>query len=187
MLLINRLTNGDASFGDKVSDTLIGKSTMPPCYFYSPEVDRMIDNFFIANGSKRQYLCTKRDSVVNSDKAWFENHSVDAPLIESVFSALAEYYNNRINTLVYRILWKANYYSFSVFRTEIPENFDVMAYLFLNQDVLVAEIDPYKHYVQHGSAEGRKFDWGLLPFNSETKKASRNICNFLKSMFYFFV
>ena len=173
MLLINRLTNGDSSFCRQFTDTLIGQPVSPPCYFYSPEVDGMIDAFFIANGTKRQHLCTKLDPVVNSERSWIKKHTVDATLLESVFSKLAEYYNSRINALSYRAIKKANYYIYSIFRTQVPDKFDVMAYLSLNQDVLVAKIDPYKHYVQHGSAEGRRFDWGLLPINSETKNITQ--------------
>jgi hypothetical protein len=167
MLLVNRLTDGDTDFGAKVS-LLINDSSCSPCYFYSPEVDGMIDAFFIANGTKRQHLCTKHDPVVDSERSWIGKHTVDATLLESVFSKLAEYYNNRLDKPLNKALTKANYFSYSSFRHQVPEKFDVMIYLLKNKDVLVAEIDPYKHYVQYGSAEGRKFDWGLLPINSET-------------------
>ena len=59
--------------------------------------------------------------------------------------------------------------------TLYPDKFDVMIYLLRNKDVLVAGIDPYKHYVEYGSAEGRKFDWGLVPINSETKNVTKNL------------
>ena len=162
MLLGNRLTNGDFSFSKQFFDTLIGQSASPPCYFYAPEVDRMIDNFFIANGVKRQYQCNKCDPVVNSEKNWLETHQVDATLIESFFSILAEYYNKRMDNPIRVATAKVNFYNYSIFRTLVPDKFDIMAYLLRNKDVLVANIDPYKHYVLYGYTEGRPYDWGLV-------------------------
>ena len=158
MLLTNRLTNGDSSFCRQFTGRLIGQSTSPPCYFYSPEVDGKIDNFFIANGLARQYPCNKRDPVVNSEKNWLETHPVDATLIESFFSELAVYYNKNVDPVT-RALAKANCYSQSAFRSQVPDTFNAIAYLLRNKDVLVAEIDPYQHYVLYGCAEGRRFDW----------------------------
>ena len=167
MLLSNRLTKGDPSFCMEFSDTLLGHSTRPPCYFYSPEVDGMIDNFFIANGLKRQYPCNNCDPVVNSEKDWFETQSVDVTLMESFFSKLTEYVNERLNDPIHGALAKANYYNYSTFRTQVPDTFNIMAYLLMNKDVLAAGIDPYEHFMLYGHAEGRKFDWDLSPHNSE--------------------
>ncbi len=40
---------------------------------------------------------------------------------------------------------------------ELPEDFDPLAYLLLNTDVLYAGIDPSMHYTQHGKKEGRPY------------------------------
>lgn len=40
---------------------------------------------------------------------------------------------------------------------EIPTDFDALAYLLLNRDVLHAGMDPIQHYINHGMAEGRSF------------------------------
>jgi hypothetical protein len=40
---------------------------------------------------------------------------------------------------------------------EIPADFDVLAYLLLNRDVLHAGMDPMQHYINHGKTEGRKY------------------------------
>jgi hypothetical protein len=127
----------------------------------------MIDNFFIANGLKRQYSCNRCDPVVNSEKDWFETKSVDATLIQTFFSMLAEYYNKRLDNLVYEALALSNHYNYSTFRTQVPDQFDIMAYLLINKDVLFAGIDPYQHYVCHGYSENRPFEWSLLPRISE--------------------
>jgi len=42
---------------------------------------------------------------------------------------------------------------------EIPDGFDVIAYVLLNRDVLLAGIDPVMHFVAHGMAEGRAYSF----------------------------
>jgi hypothetical protein len=166
MLLINRLIDGDYSFCERVSGRLIKQSSSPPCYFYVPDVDRKIDDFFDANGVDRQYQCHKREPVINSEKDWLETHSVNATLMELFFSELAEY-NNIEKDLVSRAIKRAKYHHYSAFRTRVPGKFDVMAYLLRNPDVLAGGIDPYKHYVLYGYDEGRNFDWGLYQRSTE--------------------
>lgn len=45
----------------------------------------------------------------------------------------------------------------SEYQTLVPPDFDLIAYLVLNEDVFLAAVDPYQHYVEHGVSEGRKF------------------------------
>ena len=40
---------------------------------------------------------------------------------------------------------------------DVPADFDVLAYLLLNPDVLRAGIDPCRHFVEHGRGEGRRY------------------------------
>jgi hypothetical protein len=40
---------------------------------------------------------------------------------------------------------------------EIPTDFDLLAYLILNPDVLHADVDPIQHYFSHGKEEGRAY------------------------------
>jgi hypothetical protein len=40
---------------------------------------------------------------------------------------------------------------------EIPADFDALAYLLLNRDVLHSGMDPIQHYINHGKTEGRRY------------------------------
>jgi hypothetical protein len=46
----------------------------------------------------------------------------------------------------------------SSFKKLCPKGFDMYKYLALNPDVMVAEVDPYQHYVQHGQQEKRPWE-----------------------------
>jgi len=43
------------------------------------------------------------------------------------------------------------------FHPDIPADFDVLAYLLLNRDVLHAGVDPIQHYIDYGKNEGRVY------------------------------
>jgi hypothetical protein len=180
-LLVNRITNGDRSIKIVCTDTFIEKTFKAPCYFYSPEVDGMIDVFLLEYGIKRQYLCTNLGPVVYSEKNWYETHTVDAALIEFIFFKLSEYFILYEKQFIQRAINMATYYKDSDFCALVPEEFQVISYILLNQDVLVTHVDPYKHYVKYGSAEGRRFGWGLLSINAEKKGAKKH---FLRRKIY---
>lgn len=40
---------------------------------------------------------------------------------------------------------------------DIPDDFDPLAYLLINPDVLIAGFDPYQHYILHGKSKGRLY------------------------------
>jgi hypothetical protein len=44
-----------------------------------------------------------------------------------------------------------------MFRTGVPVDFDPIAYLTLNPDLVEAGVDPFRHFVDHGKSEGRLF------------------------------
>ncbi|WP_394999155.1 hypothetical protein [Acinetobacter sp.] len=60
-----------------------------------------------------------------------------------------EYFSNRLNS----IDWK------NAANPAIPDNFDPIAYLLLNIDVLKAGIPPYEHFIASGQNENRKWKW----------------------------
>jgi hypothetical protein len=43
------------------------------------------------------------------------------------------------------------------FHPDIPADFDSLAYLLLNPDVLHAGVDPVQHFINHGKLEGRAY------------------------------
>jgi hypothetical protein len=53
---------------------------------------------------------------------------------------------------------------------DIPPDFDAAGYLVANPDVLAARVNPYKHYLDHGRAEGRswRIDGSVPPARSRT-------------------
>ena len=159
ILLINRLIKGNSYLCKKIYSTLLNQSKDLPCYFYSPKVDGMIDEFFVANKVKRQSLCIKRDPVVESERSWFESHYFSGALMQSVFIEVTDYYEN-IYKPIDRAKFRADEYYNSIFRMQIPDNFDVVAYLLINTDILFEGIDPYKHYLEYGREEGREFNFG---------------------------
>lgn len=170
MLLTNRLIKGDRLFARDFSDGLLGHSKRPPCYFYSPCVDGLIDYFFTSNGLERQSTCKIREPVVNNEVDWLESQSVEMTLIQSFFNKIAEYINenarDKINDYIQGALDIVKKYEKSIFRTQVPKEFNSMAYLLLNKDVLLAEMDPYEHYTRYGYAEGRTIDWSIFSPNS---------------------
>jgi len=42
---------------------------------------------------------------------------------------------------------------------EIPKDFDVIAYVLLNRDILFTDMDPVMHFIAHGMAEGRPYSF----------------------------
>jgi hypothetical protein len=47
--------------------------------------------------------------------------------------------------------------SSKVIHPDIPPDFDPAAYLLANPDLLMARVDPYEHFLNHGRAEGRSW------------------------------
>jgi hypothetical protein len=47
--------------------------------------------------------------------------------------------------------------SSKVIHPDIPSDFDAAAYLLANPDLLMARVDPYEHFLNHGRAEGRSW------------------------------
>ena len=45
----------------------------------------------------------------------------------------------------------------------LPSDFDPVAYLILNHDVLQARYCPFQHYLDHGHRDGRKYRWPNRP------------------------
>jgi hypothetical protein len=43
---------------------------------------------------------------------------------------------------------------------DLPADFDVLAYLARNQDVLMSGVDPIQHYLEYGKSEGRLYKYG---------------------------
>jgi hypothetical protein len=43
----------------------------------------------------------------------------------------------------------------------LPPDFDPLAYLFLNEDLLRSETPPYEHYIANGHREGRPYRWNV--------------------------
>jgi hypothetical protein len=41
----------------------------------------------------------------------------------------------------------------------IPENFDPVAYLILNKDLLNSQEKPFEHYIRYGQFERRRTSW----------------------------
>jgi hypothetical protein len=40
---------------------------------------------------------------------------------------------------------------------ELPDDFDALTYLLLNQDIMLSDIDPEKHFIEFGKKEGRAY------------------------------
>jgi hypothetical protein len=57
-----------------------------------------------------------------------------------------------------------------IFHPDIPPNFDPAAYLLANPDLLMARVNPYKHFLNHGRAEGRswRIDGDQTPTRTRT-------------------
>jgi hypothetical protein len=60
----------------------------------------------------------------------------------------------------------------------IPSDFDPIAYLLLNPDVLRAQLPPYLHFVQSGKREGRRYRWPLSVAASDEAATSEAIKKF---------
>jgi hypothetical protein len=50
-------------------------------------------------------------------------------------------------------------------RPEVPEDFDPIAYLLLNDDLIKAGAAPFQHFIDSGKREGRSYHWPL-PINA---------------------
>jgi len=61
---------------------------------------------------------------------------------------------------------------------KIPSDFDPIAYLLLNPDVLRAQLPPYLHFVQSGQREGRRYRWPLSVAASDEAATSDAIKKF---------
>ena len=47
---------------------------------------------------------------------------------------------------------------------DIPDNFNPVAYLLINVDVLLSEIKPHEHYISYGQYESREWSWPISVF-----------------------
>jgi hypothetical protein len=58
--------------------------------------------------------------------------------------------------------------------SRVPADFDVFAYLLLNQDVVYSGIDPIQHYINHGKQEGRLYKLDATSLEARRKLVKSN-------------
>lgn len=58
------------------------------------------------------------------------------------------------------VFWRAAYEANGIDLSNLPQDFDPVAYLKLNPDVAIADFEPQKHYLLHGRAENRRYKNG---------------------------
>jgi hypothetical protein len=64
-----------------------------------------------------------------------------------------------------------------VIHPDIPPDFDPAAYLLANPDLLMARVNPYKHFLNHGHAEGRswRIDGDQCPARTRTSELLKSL------------
>src|ERR1700730_5721697 len=64
-----------------------------------------------------------------------------------------------------------------IIHPDIPPDFDAVGYLLLNRDVLIARLNPYKHFLEYGCHEGRS--WRV---DDHRMEASATVPTFFRSL-----
>jgi hypothetical protein len=83
-------------------------------------------------------------------------HKTGLEIILKKSTGMLEKFHNRI---IYRVLTldRENLVS-----PEIPNDFDPVAYLILNKDLIIVDIPVVRHFLDHGRREGRMYSWSHL-------------------------
>jgi hypothetical protein len=94
------------------------------------------------------------------DKAltYFDNRTIEMELIEWAINKLANAQQSSLEIISKRLL-AIDWHNAS--KADIPHDFDPVAYLLNNIDVVLANIPPFKHYAEIGKDEIRSWKWEI--------------------------
>jgi len=116
---------------------------------HSDEVSEINERYF---GGRDMLRITDRIEESGADTA-----AAMAPaerLFEWAIARLDSARHENFEQFLEEVRSRANH-SRKVIHPDIPPDFEPTAYLLANPDVLMARVNPYKHFVDHGRAEGR--------------------------------
>ncbi len=154
---LNKLSKGNLELSVAMLDWLAQNpiATRTKFFFCDPAVQASIYAYLDERGvsyHRREYL----DAPNLTEEEFLARFSDLERLTVAFFSRVSDYffgYQRRIARLIEN---KLRMHATSPFRAEVPTAFDPVWYLLLHNDVLLHDVDPYRHYAQHGQKEGRR-------------------------------
>jgi len=156
-LACNRASGGDMKLCQELCDKYVhGDADREPFFFFDPAVQARIHAFLAAHGADRPKAAYA--GAPNLTEAALA--AGVAPLVRLVAGMLGDavaHFRDFSGSVAALALHKARHFAASPARALVPDDFDVLCYLIANPDVLAADCDPYRHFVECGQREGRTY------------------------------
>ncbi len=154
---LNKLSKGNLHLTTTMIDWLAKHpiATRSKFFFCDPMVQALIYAYLDEHGVtyRRQDYC----GVPNlSEEEFLARFSDMERLAVEFFSRVCDYFTDYHQQIMRLVEHKLLLYAKSPFRSKVPAAFDPVWYLLVHKDILLHEVDPYKHYIRYGQKEGRR-------------------------------
>lgn len=156
-LTLNRASGGNMKLCQDLCDTFVlGEAAGDPFFFFDAAVQARIHAFLDSRGASRPRA--DYAGVANlTFAALAASQPAQAQVLAGMASAAVAHFRDFSGSLAALALHKARHFAASPAKALVPADFDILCYLIANPDVLAADCDPYRHFVECGRHEGRTY------------------------------
>lgn len=156
-LSINQASGGNVKLCQRLCDAyLLDDADREPFFFFSPAVATLIAAFLADHGVERP-IRAHPDAPDLTEAAFRARFGALEQTLAAVMADAMKFYRDAATTSAGLVLHKARLYAASPARAQVPQDFDILCYLIANPDVLYADCDPYRHFLDAGRSEGRTY------------------------------
>lgn len=156
-LACNRASGGNMKLCQELCDKYVrGDADREPFFFFDPQVQERIHAFLAAHGADRPKAAYAGAPNL-TEAALAAGVAPLARLVAGMLGDAVAHFRDFSGSVAALALHKARHFAASPARAHVPDDFDVLCYLVANPDVLAADCDPYRHFVECGRHEGRTY------------------------------
>lgn len=153
---VNKFSNGNAALSAKLHTLILDDASSEAFFFISPQARDTVYRYCDAKGINYTKLDYDAKEIRSEDMYFAELSAKDRAYLD-VLKITISFYSDFFNQSRQLVIHKYKLYASSEYKALVPKQFDLLVYLTLNEDVLFSNIDPYKHYYQHGAKEQRVY------------------------------
>ncbi|WP_428562152.1 MAG: hypothetical protein ACP59X_20650 [Solidesulfovibrio sp. DCME] len=154
-LTLNRASGGNMALCQALCDKYVtGDADRERFFFFDPAVQDAVHAFLDRHGAPRPRAAYPgRPNLTFAALAAAQ--PPPTPTVAGLLADAVAHFRDFSSCVAAAALHKARHFAASPARPLVPEDFDILCYLIANPDVLAADCDPYRHYVECGRREGR--------------------------------
>ncbi|MEA4858817.1 hypothetical protein [Solidesulfovibrio sp.] len=154
-LTLNRASGGNMKLCQALCDKYVtGDADRERFFFFDPAVQAAVHAFLDRHGAGRPEAAYPETRNLTFEEL-AASQPAPAPAMGGMLADAVAHFRDFSGSVAALALHKARHYAASPARGLVPGDFDILCYLIANPDVLAADCDPYRHYVECGRHEGR--------------------------------